>query len=85
MPWLNRVDGSWLKNALSACKKVLVLDNHYSVGGQGDLIARALVEAGINIEYRLLGVDEIPPSGTNQQVLQAMELDSAAIVRAIYA
>ncbi len=83
LPWLNRIDSSWLKTALSGCRKVVVLDNHYTAGGQGDMVAKALVEAGLVIEYQLLGVTEIPPSGTNSQVLQAVGLDSAAIVRAI--
>jgi transketolase len=83
LPWLNRIDTSWLKNSLSGCRKLVVLDNHYAVGGQGDLIAKALVETGLDIEYQLMGVIEIPPSGTNSQVLQAVGLDSAAILRAI--
>jgi transketolase len=83
LPWLNRIDSSWLKNSLSGFKKVVALDNHYSAGGQGDMIAKALLEAGLSIEYQLLGVNEVPPSGTNQQVLQAVGLDSADIVRSI--
>jgi transketolase len=84
LPWLNRIDISWLANTLSGCKKVIVLDNHYSTGGQGDMVAKALVESGLDIKFQLLGITEIPPSGTNPQVLRAVGLDSATIARAIY-
>jgi transketolase len=83
LPWLNRIDSSWLRNGLSGCRKLVVLDNHYVVGGQGDLIAKALVETGLSIDYQLIGVTEIPPSGTNSQVLHAVGLDSIAIALAI--
>ncbi|MGB0129817.1 MAG: transketolase C-terminal domain-containing protein [Rhodocyclaceae bacterium] len=83
LPWLNRIDRTWLKNALEGCKKVVVLDNHYVSGGQGDLIVKAVVQAGVSVEFQHLGVDDIPPSGTNLQVLHALALDSAAIALAI--
>jgi transketolase len=83
LPWLNCVDGEWLKEALRGFRKVVALDNHYLRGGQGDVIAKALAESGMGIQYRQLGVAGIPPSGTNQQVLQALNLDAAAIGRAI--
>ncbi len=83
LPWLNRIDTSWLAHILSGCKKVITLDNHYSIGGQGDMIAKALVEVGLDIKYQHLGVTEIPPSGTNLQVLQAVGLDSVTIALAI--
>jgi transketolase len=83
MPWLNRADSAWLKSVLEGCRKVVVLDNHYMIGGLGDLIAKAVVEAGILIEYQHLGVGDIPPSGTNPQVLHACGLDARSIANQI--
>jgi transketolase len=83
LPWLNRVDNEWLKKELKGCRKLLSLDNHYDTGGQGDLIAKALAQAGIEIEFHNLGIAQIPPCGTNPEVLNAVGLDTTAIVRAL--
>ena len=82
LPWLNQVDSSWLATALAGCKGILSLDNHYTVGGQGDAIARAMADAGISIPFRSIGLIDVPPSGTNAQVLSAVGLDAKAIVEA---
>jgi transketolase len=84
LPWLNRVDAEWLQSALQGCDRLLCLDNHYLVGGQGDVIAHAL--AGLKLDdltVRMLGVEDIPPCGTNPQVLQAVSLDAESIAEAI--
>lgn len=83
LPWLNRIDRQWLRRALAGCSKVVALDNHYLAGGQADMIAKALLEEGIGIRFQQLGVVDVPPSGTNPQVLKAVNLDSDAIARAI--
>jgi transketolase len=53
------------------------------IGGLGDSIARALMENEISINCRRLGVQGIPPSGTNNQVLKAVGLNAEAIVEAL--
>jgi transketolase len=83
LPWLNRVDIEWLRSALAGCQKVVALDNHYQIGGQGELIAKAVAQAGMSIVFEHCGVTDIPPSGTNLQVLDAVGLDSEAIVKVI--
>ena len=83
IPWLNRINGVWLKNAVKGCKEILVLDNHYMIGGLGDSIARALMENEIFINCRRLGVHSIPPSGTDNQVLKAVGLSAEAIVEVL--
>lgn len=84
LPWLNRIDTDWLKHAVSGCRRIVALDNHYVLGGQGDRIAMALSNAGLgHVELRCAGVQDIPPSGTNPQVLRAVELDAEAIGRLI--
>lgn len=83
LPWLNKVDKAWLGAALNGCKRVVTLDNHYTIGGQGDQVARAIAETGLDIELRHCGVADVPPSGTNAEVLSAVHLDTAAIVQAL--
>jgi len=83
LPWLNQIDDAWLKSTIHGCRRVVVLDNHYLVGGQGDLIAKALVRTGLNVEFRHLGVANVPPSGSNPQVLNAVGLDVASISKVL--
>lgn len=83
LPWLNRINTTWLRSVLAGCKRVFCLDNHYVIGGQGDAIARAIVSSGINVHLRILGVNDIPPCGTNQQVIGMVGLDAGAISNSI--
>ena len=84
LPWLNKVDGDWLQQVLSDCGNVLVIDNHYHVGAQSDLIARSLADNGLlDIKYQSMGVENIPKSGTNPQVLDDVKLDIDSICNMI--
>ncbi len=83
LPWLNYVDAEWLVNELGSCCHIYCLNNHYVVGGQGDVIARTLHESGANVGFTNIGVSDIPPSGTNAQVLESVGLDVDSIVRQI--
>lgn len=74
LPWLNRVDSDWL-SALVAGRPVVTLDNHYRDGGQGTMIATALAELRHGAGVTRIGVDEIPVSGTNAEVLRHHRLD----------
>lgn len=83
LPWLNRVDAAWLQQAVGGCHRVVMLDNHYAIGGQGDQIAKAIAQTGMSVELKHGAVNAIPPSGTNHQVLHAVGLDTDAIVKFI--
>lgn len=85
LPWLNQVDPDWLRSALGPCRSVHCLDNHYLAGGQGDLIARTVAAWGTGIPVQVQGLTDIPPSGTNPEVLAALGLDGPGIARAISA
>jgi transketolase len=84
LPWLNEIDSDWLMAEISGYKWVFSLDNHYLKGGQGDAIARVMAGVGV-LESRLinLGVDDVPPSGTNPQVLKHVGLNVNALVNSI--
>jgi transketolase len=70
LPWLNHVDEEWLVREVGACKFVFSIDNHFSIGGQGDRIARGLAGRGLRgVQLRCIGLDGIPVSGENMECL----------------
>lgn len=83
-PWLNHVEPRWLKEATKGCKKIIALDNHYEIGGQADRIARALKETEFSeATFRVGGIKDVPPCGTNNEVINAVGLNSGAILKMI--
>lgn len=84
IPWLNRIDAEWLIQELADCTKLFTLDNHYVTGGQGSIIASAILTNGNSqIKLSSLGVENTPPCGTNPQVLESLSLDVDSIVRVL--
>ena len=82
MPWLNRVDDTWVKS-LGAYKQILTLDNHYVEYSQGVMIAAALARNGVRSDVSGIGLTEIPACGSNVDVLAYHGLDAAGIARAV--
>jgi len=64
---------------------VVTLDNHYVQGGQGQMLAAAIAELGLEPAVRVtsVGVTELPECGTNDEVLAYHGLDVAGMVRQI--
>jgi len=85
LPWLNRVDPSWLKETIGDRRLVITLDNHYVHGGQGQMLAAAVAELGLEPSPRVvrIGVTELPECGTNDEVLAYHRLDVPGLVRRI--
>lgn len=83
LPWLNVVSPSWMERTVRNCKHIFSIDNHYVIGGQGDAIGRTLAALGTSIPYICIGLHEVPPSGTNAQVLERVGLDAASIAETI--
>ena len=79
LPWLNRVDPGWLREAIGDAARVVTLDNHYVHGGQGEMLAAAVAELGLDPAVRVtrIGVTELPECGTNDEVLAYHRLDVA--------
>jgi transketolase len=82
LPWLNRVDTTWLKETIGGCRAVVTLDNHYLTGGQGEMLGAAIAALGIEPAVRVtaIGVRELPECGTNDEVLAYHGLDVAGLV-----
>ena len=87
LPWLNRVDPAWLTETIGDHRTVLFLDNHYVRGGQGEMLAAAVAELGLDPVARVarVGVMALPECGTNDEVLAYHGLDVAALVNAFRA
>ena len=87
LPWLNFVDVEWLEEVLSGYNYVFTLDNHYSVGGQGDLLLSKIAEMGLcgEIVTRKFGLTQIPECGSNDEVLQVHGLDANHLCKTIEA
>ena len=82
LPWLNRIDHAWLRDIIGPRRAVVTLDNHYTHGGQGDMVAAAIAELAIEpaVHVTRIGVDELPECGTNDEVLAHHRLDVAGLV-----
>ena len=74
LPWLRDVDGGWLAEVAGG-RRIVVLDNHWVRGGQGDAVRAAL--PGEDVEA--IGVDRVPECGGNEEVLRAHGLDAASL------
>jgi transketolase len=74
LPWLRDVDGAWLAE-VAGSRRVVVLDNHWVRGGQGDAVRAAMP----GHEVEIIGVDRIPEFGGNEEVLRAHGLDTSSL------
>jgi transketolase len=87
MPWLNRVDSEWLRETVGVGRPVVTLDNHYLHGGQGEMLAAAIAELGLEpaVKVTRAGVSELPECGTNDEVLAYHGLDIPSLAKTIAA
>jgi transketolase len=80
LPWLRDVDGDWLAQ-VAGDRRIVVLDNHWVAGGQGDAVRAALPGTAVEV----WGVDRVPACGTNDEVLRAHGLDAASLAQRLAA
>ncbi len=84
LPWLNRVDRDWLRAVVGGCRSVVTLDNHYVHGGQGAMLAASLASLGAAApQVSMVGIEELPECGTNDEVLAHHGLDVDGLTRRI--
>jgi transketolase len=85
LPWLNRIDPRWLREVLGGRRSIVTLDNHYLKGGQGEMVATAIAELGLEPAARVLrvGVMALPQCGTNDEVLAHHRLDVSSLVSSL--
>ena len=87
LPWLNRVNPDWLRQTIGDRRAVVLLDNHYVHGGQGDMLGAAIAALGLEPVRRVskVGVTALPECGTNDEVLAFHGLDIDSLARAFNA
>ena len=86
MPWLNVIDSAWLAEIAARFPALVTIDNHYLAGGQGQMILAAIAAlGGARPRCLSLGLEGVPPSGRNDEVLAQVGLDGASIARRIRA
>jgi transketolase len=74
LPWLNRVDGAWLEEAVAPFEHVFVVEDHAPVGALGDTLRRELGRA-----VTVFGVEGWPACGTPPEALRFHGLDGASL------
>ena len=85
LPWLNRIDDDWVRDAVGSFKHIVTLDNHYLEFGQGVMVGAALARTGVRAELTQIGLKEIPACGSNADVLAYHGLDGASIAKTVLA
>ncbi len=86
MPWLNRVDASWLGDVVGNGKApIFVVEDHSPVGGLGDCLLNALVENRLlgGRGFRKFAVEGFPACGTPAEALKAHGLDGESLAGCI--
>jgi transketolase len=69
LPWLNRIDDRWIADALRDQPALFIIEDHYPELGQSSFVAQALARMGLVMPTHVYGVDTIPVSGQNREVL----------------
>jgi len=85
LPWLNRPAAAWLDALVAANSKLVVLEDHMTVGGVGDQLLRSLGERGhlASVHCHILGLTTLPACGTPAEVLKYHALDGASLARRV--
>jgi transketolase len=83
LPWLNRIDDTWVADTLARFPAIVTLDNHYLTLGQGVMVAAALARAGVRADVRSIGLTDVPACGNNAEVLAHHGLDADSIARVV--
>jgi len=83
LPWLNHLDADWLAAETDGTGLVVVLDNHFSKGGQGQMVLAALASIGARIPVMQRAVESVPVCGRNDEVLRFHRLDRRSLAQDI--
>jgi transketolase len=87
MPWLNRIDTSWLLETVQPYELIFVLEDHHPAGGLADHMLAILAEHRSNplSNRRLIkfAVEGWPACGTPAEALQFHRLDGASLAERI--
>jgi 1-deoxy-D-xylulose-5-phosphate synthase len=77
------LDRRWLAELGRRCRAMVVIEEHSRQGGFGDAVAAALVESGVRLPLRLLGIpDRVIEHGGSSEWAAELGLDAGGIERA---
>jgi transketolase len=76
------IDSAALIRAADETAAILTVEDHYRAGGIGEAVLTTLAAHGASIRVRSLAVEEMPGSGTPEELLRKAEIDAEAIVTA---
>lgn len=79
LPWLNDVDEQWLAETVAPYGLIVCVDDHLSQLGQGQMLLATLAGSGYSGKAVHLGLEDFPPCGKNEEVLDAVGLGRDAI------
>jgi transketolase len=85
MPWLNRVDFDWLREAIDTVPTIYVLEDHAPVGGLGDMLLNRMNDEGLLDKkvFHKFAVSGYPACGTPSEALNFHGLDGASLAKQI--
>jgi transketolase len=78
---LHPIDAAALVDAGKRTGRLITVEDHYSAGGIGDAVARAVASAGLTVTR--LAVTEIPRSGKPDELIDKYGISARAIVDAV--
>ena len=83
LPWLDRVDQTWLAETVAGVRDVLVVEDHAPVGALGDTLRRALASVPDPPTLDVVGVEGWPACGTPTEALRHHGLDGASLAERV--
>jgi transketolase len=86
MPWANHFDKDWfVKQIGKDIGPLFIIENHLTEGGFGEKISKVLLINKIfnHNNVKMLGIEGLPHSGTNSEVLKAHYLDAASLQKMV--
>lgn len=86
-PWINRTDADWYRETINRAAPLVTVENHFVAHGFGAHFVTALAEAGAlpSAPVLRIGLNELPASGRNDEVLRHHGLDAKSIAERVLA
>ena len=77
------LDAAALQKAASECKAIMTVEEHTTIGGLGGAVAEVLVESGIPVKFKRLGLPGVFSSvvGSQRYLRARFGLDASSIAR----
>jgi transketolase len=85
LPWLNIVEDAWLAELIAAVDRLVLVEDHSPHLGQASYVRAALARLKATVATQVFGVDGIPASGQNAEVLEYHGLSATRLADRIVA